>query len=109
MVLVRENIQNKQSITEGNQLTLDDIVGLSGFTGYYLTGKIYMENLNLHGGGGKFAIGTGIASYNDLSLIYNNRAVVSVPIKNIRYICREQKSLDFKICLNDKLYTLLGK
>jgi hypothetical protein len=80
-------------------VTLEDVIGLSGFNGYAITGpRLYSENLNGFEKG-TLVKGPGSVSPQDVSLVVNIRAVIAFPIKDIKSIKVQRLTVFFS--LND--------
>jgi hypothetical protein len=98
MVIVTE--KKTSSLREDTQVSLDDVIGLSGFSGYNILGNIYAESLYVTGAG-SLVQGPGMMTPQDVSLVIKKRAIVSFPIKDIRSIALSTKG-------NVRFYTKNG-
>jgi len=81
MVIISES---KSSLKES--MTLEDVIGLSGFDGYRIQGhNIFIDNeRGLRYSGLKLIRGKGSVSFEDISLLWGKEVVLSFPVKNIK-------------------------
>jgi len=100
MVIVKENAKGKSSLKES--LSLEDVIGLSGFKGYSISGKLFAtahDALVAWRGSLTLAMGPGVSTQ-DVRLLQNNRVgIVSFPAINIKSI--SMKQLDVIFLLKD--------
>ena len=99
MIILKEASKQQNSLQEATPVSLNDVIGLGGFSKYVITGsKLYIGNFHL-GGTGKLVQGPGSVSPLDISLVVNKTVVVSIPYKDVKTIGMRRVNVLFQ--LND--------